>query len=121
MGLKAKHRHVQYEIMIAGSLACGGTQQLNGLVNTKGVEMDNALPSMYHKTEDFVLTMLLWKIFLSIYMYCTLNNLVQYFVCILYTLLNGNYECVQEHCAFQTRNIALVPNEQNVTLIINDH
>lgn len=38
--------------MIAGSLACGGTQQLNGFVNTKGVEMDNAFPSVFHKTED---------------------------------------------------------------------
>lgn len=57
--------------MIAGSLACGGTQQLNGLVNTKGVEMDNALLSVFHKTEDLSRQYYCEGLYIYIYIFYT--------------------------------------------------
>lgn len=97
-------------------MACDGAQQLNGFANTKRVEMDNALSSVFHNTEDLSrqchCRVLLILFFIVLYAEQFKFNIFY----VLNTLLNGNHDFPRnrETCEQQTQ----VHIKQNVTFIL---
>lgn len=94
-------------------MACDGAQQLNGFANTKRVEMDNALSSVFHNTKDLS-RQCHCRVFLILFFIVLYAEQFKFNIFyILNTLLNGNHDN-RETYEQQTQ----VHIKQNVTFIL---